>query len=189
MQKDPYFDYLPNFIDSNLFSPIFIQVAEKCYSGLNGSRLSCIYDDLISNDNDEEYIYNTGKLPRYDWKEAPKELISIKEKLENHTGQKFDYVLFHIYASGFSSISYHSDFEALNSTVVSVSLGATRKFRFKKIGRKRGWDHELLLKSGDVVIMHPPREGRKGCQEVYLHTVPKELKVKNARINLTFRQY
>jgi len=109
--------------------------------------------------------------------------LVIRDKVEKHTGIKFDYVLFHIYATGKSSIGFHADEEALDSTVVSVSLGATRKFRFKKIGRTKGWDHELHLKSGDVVIMHP------GCQEVYLHCVPKELKVKIARINLTFRQY
>ena len=111
--------------------------------------------------------------------------------MEQQSKKTYDYVLVHIYDTGDAGISYHRDNEALNSSISSVSLGATRKFRFKKIGRKKGWDSELYLHDGDLVIMHGPDpiSGRKSCQNIYLHSVPVEKKVKEPRINLTFREY
>ena len=98
-------------------------------------------------------------------------------------GETYDYVLVHIYYSGKGSIAYHNDSEAMNSSIASVSFGSTRKFRFRKIGKTKGWDHEFRLGSGDLFMMY------KGCQSKYMHSVPIERSVKSQRINLTFRKY
>jgi len=80
-------------------------------------------------------------------------------------------------------ISWHNDKEALNTPVASISLGATRLFRFRDIKETKGWEYELNLKSGDLVYM------KEGCQRKYKHAVPVQKKVKDPRINLTFRQF
>ena len=59
----------------------------------------------------------------------------------------------------------------LNSNVISVSLGTTRKFQFSKLGKKHVTD-ELILNSGDVVHMHGPRGMQVSCQRIYEHRVP-----------------
>ena len=200
-EQNEYWDYIPDFLSPELFAPLYIKIAKIC--GLNGSRLSCVFSSTntsnTNNTNDNNYY---SKTPLYNWSEAPKEVLDIKKSIEEYTQIKFDYVLLHIYVNGKSSIGYHSDSEAMNSTVVSISLGSTRKFRFKSIlpnnndneekndnneKKKPSWDHELLLNSGDMLIMHGPRDGKVGCQSAYLHTVPIERKVKTPRINLTFR--
>lgn len=121
-------------------------------------------------------------MPRHDWSKSPI-IRSIREHFQRKLGVPIDYCLMHLYVDGNVSIGYHSDKEAMNDPVISVSFGATRKFRFRKIGDKRGYDTELLLKSGDVVIM------KEDCQRHYKHSVPVEKGVKGPRINLTFRRY
>jgi len=93
-----------------------------------------------------------------------------------------NWVLCHIYPTGGSTIGYHSDREALHTYVVSMSIGATRKFRFRKRGATKGFEYQLDLADGDVLVMKP------GCQSKYAHSLIKEAKVKDPRINLTFRQ-
>lgn len=63
----------------------------------------------------------------YKWSDAPSILNEICKIVENFTKEKYDYVLVHIYPSGNSSIGAHFDKEAMNSSIASVSLGATRK--------------------------------------------------------------
>ncbi len=80
-------------------------------------------------------------------------------------------------------INYHRDREGLSSQIVSVSLGASRLFRFRKMGQKKGFEEEFLLRGGDVVVMEP------SCQRTHLHGVPEQKRVKEPRINLTFRKF
>jgi len=110
-------------------------------------------------------------------------IIRKLSKLVNGlTDLKFDYVMCHVYPSGTAGVGWHADKIARSSTVVSLSFGATRKFRFRKMGVTRGFKYEFELASGDVVIMYPD------CQSKYKHSVPVEKRVSQPRINLTFRQ-
>lgn len=92
-----------------------------------------------------------------------------------------DYCLVHRYGHGAASIMWHNDKEALDSDIFSISFGATRKFRLRSMWQTTGFQKEFLLHSGDLIWM------KTGCQRKYKHCVPKELKVKAPRINLTFR--
>lgn len=182
-----YWTYKPRLIPSFVFEPLLTIMTEYCdLKDDERKRKSCVFFDIHSDSNSNiSYGY---KIPSYDWKDAPSILHELCKIVENYTKEKYDYVLVHIYPSGEAAIAYHFDSEALNSSIASVSLGATRKFRFRKIGRTTGWDTELLLHDGDLVWMHGPNNGRVSCQKVYQHSVPVEKKVKNPRINLTFRQ-
>jgi len=126
---------------------------------------------------------NYGSLPVISWDLTPN-IRTIKEHLEKHIpGLKITVCLAHFYNDGNHHISWHSDSEATDPPrdIFSVSIGTTRKFRFRKKGQTRGWIAEYLLDDGMMVHMKP------GCQERYEHVVPKQTRVKTWRINLTFR--
>ena len=163
------FSYHPNFFEkgNNYFNRIYEEVkdiiSENGIKYISKGRKSAVID-LHS-----EREFNT--------------IQTIRTIIELNTKKIFDYVLVHLYENGDASISWHNDKEAMNTTICSVSFGQARKFRFKKIGRKSGYDYQYILGDGDLVVME------KGCQREYLHCVPKEKGAKDPRINLTFRQY
>jgi alkylated DNA repair dioxygenase AlkB len=93
-------------------------------------------------------------------------------------------ILCNYYEDGRQYIGAHSDKEDFlvpGSCISGLSLGATR--RFDIIPKKKGEEEKVsqYLTNGSMIIMG------KGTQENYKHTIPKELKVKEGRINLTFR--
>lgn len=182
--QNPYFTYKPKLIPEKYFNILYEEIKNKVVK--NSNRKSCVYN---LHDINLDIGYS---VPSYKCSEVPTSLEEIRTLVEKDTNEIYDYVLVHIYEDGKSTINWHFDREALNSTICSVSLGATRKFRFKeKEERKTGWDYEFSLSSGDTIIMHKPSELNNfvGCQNKYYHTVPVESKVKDRRINLTFRQH
>jgi alkylated DNA repair dioxygenase AlkB len=66
-------------------------------------------------------------------------------------------------------------------TIASVSLGESRRFLMKNIENPKNVK-EFSLTCGSLLVM----TGK--TQHHWKHSVPKELKVSGARINLTFRQ-
>jgi alkylated DNA repair dioxygenase AlkB len=80
-------------------------------------------------------------------------------------------------------MGWHSDDEksiARNSCIASISLGAERKFSFKH--KRSGETVSVLLETGSLLLM-------KGeTQTHWLHSLPKSKRVREPRINLTFRR-
>ena len=189
--KSEYWTYKPKFIPSYVFEPFYEIMQDYFNPRINKKRISCFFDGIHSPNQNDEHETGYGSIPGYRWKDAPPILIEICKLAEQYTNEKYDYVLVHLYTSGEASINWHNDSEALRSSIASISLGATRKFRLKTIGRKTGWDSEFHLNNGDLIWMHGPNQTTSGlsCQQIYLHTIPVEKTVKNPRINLTFRQY
>jgi len=127
-------------------------------------------------------FFSYNNLPTYDWSTAP--VTSwLREQVEDYCQNRFDYTLVHLYRDGEDKIDRHNDKEGLNSSIASLSLGATRKFRFQKLGIKSGCCQEYLLNSGDLLVM------KVGCQKYYEHWVPVEKTVKTPRLNFTFRTH
>jgi 2OG-Fe(II) oxygenase superfamily len=95
----------------------------------------------------------------------------------------FNVCLLNFYENGQQRIGWHSDREEIgrDTPVASISLGATRSFciRAKQDGFRDQYKLELI--SGSMVIMESI------CQNLYLHSVPKQAEVTEGRINLTFR--
>ena len=185
-----YWTYKQKLIPSFVFEPLLTIMNEYCTTGTSKRRRSCVFDNIhgkpmnLSNNIYKNILY-------YDWKDSTPILHEICNIVEDFTKESYDYVLVHIYGSGESGINWHNDSEAMNSPIASISLGATRKFRFRKINRKIGWDTEIKLNNGDLVWMHGPnlRTNSISCQNKYYHTIPVEKTIKEPRINLTFRQY
>ena len=181
--ETPYFKYIENVCPGH-FEFLYEDMIDKFGEGTK--RRSCLFN-LHSID-----IFQKGytNIPYYLASEVPKSLDEIRTIVEKITGQIFDYVLVHLYENGKSGISWHNDSEAHRSYIASLSLGATRKFRFKEIGKRTGYDYEFSLKSGDLLVMNKrgPENDFIGCQDKFYHTVPQESKLKEPRINLTFRE-
>ena len=81
-------------------------------------------------------------------------------------------------------IGWHSDNEpelGYEPTIASLSLGAERRFKFR-LREDHDVKEEIILPSGSLVVMSGP------CQQLWDHEIPKELKIKTPRINLTFRR-
>ena len=79
-------------------------------------------------------------------------------------------------------MSWHSDDEkslSKNSAIASVSFGSERKFSFKH--KKTKETVSLILEHGSLLLM------KDTTQTNWLHSLPKSKKIKEPRINLTFR--
>lgn len=110
-------------------------------------------------------------------------LDEIRKRLEKDTGQHFNFALLNHYPDGKSYLGFHSDNEKglkPGGIIASLSLGAERKFVFKhkKDGSKK---IELPLSHGSMLLM------KSETQQNWLHSLPKALRVKEPRINVTFR--
>ncbi|MCP9840272.1 alpha-ketoglutarate-dependent dioxygenase AlkB [Synechococcus sp. J7-Johnson] len=117
------------------------------------------------------------------WSDA---LIEIRDSLEITLGWRFNSVLLNRYRDGTDSMGWHADdepeLEPL-APIASLSLGASRSFRLRPRDRRPGAAEPLLLElsHGDLLVMDPP------TQQHWLHALPRRLRVRQERLNLTFR--
>ena len=130
---------------------------------------------------ESEYSYTYSKVT----KRAnifTKELLELKEIVEQESGETYNSCLLNLYHSGDEGMAYHSDGEKMmkkNGAIASLSLGAVRKFSFKHKENKQRID--IVLEKGSLLVM------KKGTQTNWLHRLPPTKKVNSPRINLTFR--
>jgi alkylated DNA repair dioxygenase AlkB len=110
-------------------------------------------------------------------------LEKIKSDIEMYLNCKFNFCLVNYYEDGSKYIGYHKDDErelVQYSSIVSVSFGEDRKFKFKSDDPKKD-TIDLDLNSGSMcVIMYP-------TNQFWKHSIPKQAKITKPRINLTFR--
>lgn len=131
-------------------------------------------------DSEAQYRYSGLSMQPKPW--TP-ELAQLRQQLEAFTGRPFNSVLANLYRDGQDYMGWHADDEkelGAEPVIASISLGASRSFRFKH-RQHQGCSKTLQLHEGDLLLM----QGR--CQQHWLHCLPKRLRVKTARINLTFR--
>ncbi len=137
-------------------------------------RLSAWYGDAAS-----VYTYSGITLAPLDWVEP---LISIREECEQLSNARFNAVLANFYRDGADSMGWHADDEpelGAAPTIASVSLGAERRFdmrhrQTKEVVRIPLPHNSLLIMSGS-------------CQTHWMHAVARTKRVREPRINLTYR--
>jgi len=130
-------------------------------------------------DNEKPYSFSGITLRPHPW---TKDLLRIKNAIEEYSSVVFNSVLLNLYRNGNDSISWHTDAEpelGRNPVIASVNFGDTRKFQLRHIKTREIIDIEL--EHGSVLIM----EGE--LQHYWQHQVPKTKAAKKERINLTFR--
>ncbi len=108
----------------------------------------------------------------------------MKQDIEKHYGDKFNFALVNYYRDGTDYIGFHSDKEGdlvAGAPIASVSLGAERDFILMS-NKNSAQKHTLLLQNGSLLFM------RGNTQRNYKHSVPKsKVLLKEPRINITFR--
>jgi alkylated DNA repair dioxygenase AlkB len=139
-------------------------------------RLQCWMGDSAS-----EYGYSGVRLAPCPWHETVK---TIHDRVADLSGSTFNSVLINYYRNGQDSVAWHADDETeLGDTpvIASVSLGAERIFELKQKHQTPAKKIKLLLRHGSLLIMGGT------MQQHWLHQLPKEKGLLEARINLTFR--
>jgi len=177
--------YYPNFLKSKkalyyyqtLYKEVswgqdHIQVFGKTYLQ---PRLTALYGN-----NGQSYSYSNITMHPLLFSSA---LSEIKNSIEQLTKTTFTTCLCNLYRDGNDSNGWHADDEislGRNPVIASVSLGATRSFRFRQKE-----DHsnafKIDLESGSLLVMSG------ATQHNWQHQLPKTRKPVAPRINLTFR--
>ena len=172
---------------------------------ISGEQIKPLYDELLNNINWENervvmfgkeiitkrkvafysdpsiaYTYSSRTKVGLPWNET---LITLKNMVASITKEKYNACLLNLYHNGEEAMGWHCDNEkeiVTNSSIASLSIGATRKFSFKHKVTKE--TISIQLENGSLLEM-------KGTiQSHWLHALPKSKKITESRINLTFRQ-
>ena len=114
--------------------------------------------------------------------EYPSVLSSIQAMVESKLGVQFNHVMLNKYDSGDVYIGLHAD-SLENRVIAAVSLGVERTFimRHRTLKGENGL-RKWKLGNGSLFVM----QGE--TQQFWKHEIPKEPKIKEGRISLTFRQ-
>ena len=126
-----------------------------------------------------EYTYSKITKQALIW---TTELLELKKKVEEKTGESFNSCLLNLYHNGNEGMAWHSDNEKnlkSNGSIASLSFGEGRKFSFKH--KKSKEKVSVFLEHGSLLVM-------KGeTQRHWLHMLPTSKKILGPRVNLTFR--
>jgi alkylated DNA repair dioxygenase AlkB len=130
-------------------------------------------------DEGYSYTYSNTTKQALTW---TKELLELKQLVENLTGEKFNSCLLNLYHDGNEGMAWHSDDEkslGKNTSIASLSFGAERKFALKHRVSKH--PVSLMLEHGSLLVM------KGATQSNWLHSLPKSTRITTPRVNLTFR--
>ncbi len=134
-------------------------------------------------DSGTGYVYSGIKNDPLPWTQSLQEL---RLKVEEMIDGRFNSVLLNLYRDGNDHLSWHRDNEkelGLEPQIASISLGAERFFSLRSdLANARNSKYELLLEHGSLVCM------RGKTQLNWEHAIKRSSKIKDPRINLTFRK-
>jgi alkylated DNA repair dioxygenase AlkB len=139
-------------------------------------RLSCWMADPGC-----DYRYSDLQNVIEPWCHAASEL---RERVSAELGCRFNSLLLNLYRDGRDAMGWHSDDEPeldAGAPIASLSLGAARTFRFRSRSPDGPRPVALELGHGELVVMDAP------TQEHWQHALPRRLRVRSPRVNLTFR--
>ncbi|ESP93051.1 alpha-ketoglutarate-dependent dioxygenase AlkB family protein [Pseudoalteromonas luteoviolacea] len=137
-------------------------------------RLQCFIAD-----REVRYGYSGKSLDNVAWLPA---LSAMRQRLQRQYAKEFNALLLNWYRDGLDTMGWHSDDEKeLGATplIVSVSLGAPRLFKIRHKQTREVMS--IMLETGSCLLMTGE------SQRDYEHSLPKQTKVTQGRINLTFR--
>ena len=180
-----YTSYISNFI--NDIHPSFHQQLLETVKWkhdeltLYGKKIITKRQVAFEGDEQIEYTYSKQQKIASPWSNV---VLELKQKLEKKLNTQFNGCLLNLYDSGEIGMAWHSDNEPeLDSAgiIASLSFGATRTFQLKH--KQTGEKIDIKLETGSLLLMDME------SQVYWLHQLKKEIKVKEPRINLTFRQF
>ncbi len=112
-----------------------------------------------------------------------KEMEKLKTKVEKIIKKKIKYAQINYYRNGNDYIGWHTDSEVVEGDLIaSISIGATRKFQFRSIDKDNKEKYQINLTNGSLIVFD-----YSAAKKDWKHRIPKEPKVEEGRINITFR--
>lgn len=184
MDKPEYWlkdDFLPEQTAKSLLTQLIKDIDWRQETiSMFGKTINMPRLQAFMGDGGIEYSYSKLTMTAEAWHP---ELIKLKGKIEDLTGNTFNSALINYYRNGQDSMSWHQDNEhelGKKPIIASLSLGATRKFVLRHIESRE--KHELQLHSGSLLWMGPT------LQSAWQHSLPKSKVIEEPRINITFRQ-
>jgi alkylated DNA repair dioxygenase AlkB len=112
-------------------------------------------------------------------------LAELKARAEALAEARFNSALLNYYRDGRDSVGWHADAEpelGRNPVIASLSLGATRRFEFRRRPPALPQVHSIALVHGSCLIM------AGAVQHLWHHRLPRAARVTEPRVNLTFRR-
>jgi alkylated DNA repair dioxygenase AlkB len=125
-----------------------------------------------------------------------KTLLEIKNKVEEYTGKKFNFVLINRYKDGESYIGAHRDDEKElgdDPSIACVTFGAERPivfapYRFIPLPEPNNINLPLVNDKLSVILEHGSLcVMLNKTNTFWTHMIPKRSKIKTPRVSLTFR--
>ncbi|MDA1074825.1 MAG: alpha-ketoglutarate-dependent dioxygenase AlkB [Proteobacteria bacterium] len=105
------------------------------------------------------------------------DLANLKSRVNEYFGTRCNFVLLMGYPDGGVGLGWHRDDErGLNGPIVTVSLGAARRLRYRET--RTGPSHAVELEHGSALLM----------DRRWYHSVPKTTRSCGERISLSFRE-
>lgn len=133
-------------------------------------------------DPEARYTYSGLTLDPIPWTPL---LASLRVRVEEAAGARFNSVLVNLYRDGNDSMGFHADKEpelGKSPIIASLSFGPARRFLLRAVkAALEPQKLELPLGDGALLVM------RGTTQHFYRHGVPKSRAAAGPRINLTFR--
>jgi alkylated DNA repair dioxygenase AlkB len=182
---DGFTNYIPNFIKdthSSYLHQLLNEVAWK-HDELTLYGKKIITKRQVAFEGDEHIAYTYSKQQKIasPWSHV---VLEFKQKIEKELQTQFNGCLLNLYATGEIGMAWHSDNEPeleSEGIIASLSFGATRTFQLKH--KQSGEKIDVKLENGSLVVMD------MHSQKHWMHQLKKETKIKDPRINLTFRQF
>lgn len=183
--------YEENFLNSEEGTSLLGTLLSKCSWERRKTTFQYAVprDEAYYGDPETNYTYSRREYRPIPW--LP-ELQTLRGRVEEATPAVaysnlnlprvgYNAVLCNFYRDGNDSVGLHSDAEPeMGPVIASVSLGAERLFRLKS--RDGHTVFAERLPHGSLLIM------AGATQKNFKHEVPKEPKITDLRINLTFRR-
>lgn len=184
---------LEYFLENDCKNKINREISEDDFHSINFNNINWKQDSINMfgkniplprytswyGDQGKNYSYSGINSNPNNWNKG---LKFIKNKVERVSQTSFNSVLLNWYRDGEDYLNWHSDNEkelGKRPIIASVSFGETRDFMLRK--KDKAIKIKIPLKHGSLLIMGGD------LQNFWEHSVPKRKKVKNDRVNLTFR--
>ena len=184
-QIEPDILYISGFLPSadadRLMSGLMNSIAwEQKYIRMFGRQLPMPRLTAWYGDPGAVYSYSGLTESPLHWTD---ELQEMRDRLYDSLGESFNSVLLNLYRTGEDSMGWHSDDErelGPEPVIASISLGAERRFDLmhRTLAHER---RSYMLPHGSLLVM------RGNTQSYWRHRLPKSPRIKEPRVNLTFR--
>jgi alkylated DNA repair dioxygenase AlkB len=176
--------FYPTFLNQKETNDWFLKSQDLAWSrgeiNMYGKKIPVPREESLFGE-DLTYAYRGEIIKAEPW---PAFLLEARNRIQRLSGFRFSFAVGNRYLNGKDSIGWHSDdFPQIGKhpAIASLSLGSTRRFKLKH--KETGATADYELESGSLLIMLP------GCQDDWLHAVPKTSRKTGERINWTFRPH